>query len=84
MEKEQERESEGEKENKLFMLTSNVPQRVVKRKRWASVLPVWAPADRKWASRRESLREEDELMHPGGRRKSPLPPLDFTWFMWQL
>lgn len=37
------------KENKLFTLTSNVPQRVVKRKGWASVVPVWAPTDGKWA-----------------------------------
>ncbi|KAK5896653.1 hypothetical protein CesoFtcFv8_009792 [Champsocephalus esox] len=35
-----ERESEGERENKLFTLTSNVPQRVVKRKRRASDVPV--------------------------------------------
>lgn len=47
----------GEKENKLFTLTSNVPQRVVKRKRWASVLPVWAPTDGKSApGRGESAR----------------------------
>ncbi len=32
----------------------------------------------------ESLREEDELMHGGGREESPLPPLDSTWFMWQV
>lgn len=33
---------------------------------------------------RESLQGEDELMHRGGRREPPLPPLDSTWFMWQL
>lgn len=32
----------------------------------------------------ESLQGEDELMHRGGRREPPLPPLDSTWFMWQL
>lgn len=54
-EKKQDRESEGEKENKLFTLTSNVPQRVVKRKPWASVAPLWALTDGKWVSARAGI-----------------------------
>lgn len=63
-EREQERESEGEKENKLFTLTSNVPQRVVKRKSWARASAYRREVSTGWG---ECLQEEDELMHGGGR-----------------
>lgn len=77
-EKKQDRKSEQEMENKLFALTANAPQRVVKRKHGASTGPgasayrrdVWAPG------RGESARRG--WANPQGRRQTN--PSSASWF----